>query len=255
MALAASLSPLLLIVSCAGAGLHAAAPGPDDTALASSLRAARMAVETKPVRMQPMSAREVLREWGAMPGTEVALRRATAKSLAAADPGYLSISEILRSETCHGCEQKPFHHFVLSASQQHGVPPSLIHAVILKESRYNPGATSNRRARGLMQIMPGTGRFLGVQQQQHLYDPKTNIHAGTAYLKYLMERHRSVDEVLAAYNAGSGNVRKYKGVPPFAETRQYVRDVKRFYAATASPLGPSGAKIVAAPAEATTSLR
>jgi soluble lytic murein transglycosylase-like protein len=65
-----------------------------------------------------------------------------------------------------------------------------------------------------------------------LYDPQTNIHAGTAYLKYLMRTHATFDEVLAAYNSGPGNVRKYNGVPPFNETQRYVRDVRKFYAAT-----------------------
>jgi soluble lytic murein transglycosylase-like protein len=83
-----------------------------------------------------------------------------------------------------------------------------------------------------MQITPGTGKLVGVDNSQKLYDPQTNINAGTAYLKYLMQNHDTFDEVLAAYNAGPGNVRKYKGVPPFSETRRYVGDVKRFYAAT-----------------------
>jgi soluble lytic murein transglycosylase-like protein len=115
----------------------------------------------------------------------------------------------------------------MAASKKHGVPPSLIHAVIFKESGYNPRALSNRNAMGLMQITPQTGRFLGVRQRQALLDPDINIEAGTAYLKYLMNQHDSMDEVLAAYNAGSGNVRKYGGVPPFDETRRYLRDVKR----------------------------
>jgi soluble lytic murein transglycosylase-like protein len=114
----------------------------------------------------------------------------------------------------------------------HGVPAALIHAVIQKESSYNPAATSKRHARGLMQITPSTGKYMGVKDSKNLYDPQTNINTGTAYLKYLMESHDTVDEVLAAYNSGPANVRKYNGVPPFNETRRYVRDVKKFFSST-----------------------
>lgn len=200
-----------------------------DAAVAVSLRAARQAVDISRPRMSVMSARQVMLEWGTRP-VAPGIERAAGITLAAADPGYLSVSDIVAHEVCHGCEQKPYHHLVLAASKRHGVPPGLIHAVILKESAYRPRATSNRQARGLMQITPQTGRFLGVKKQQQLYDPHTNIHAGTAYLKYLMGQHDSIDEVLAAYNAGSGNVRKYNGVPPFQETRRYVREVRRSYA-------------------------
>jgi soluble lytic murein transglycosylase-like protein len=112
------------------------------------------------------------------------------------------------------------------------VPPGLIHAVIQKESGYNPLATSHRQARGLMQVSPGTARFVGLTAAINLYVPQTNINAGTAYLKYLMQNHATFDEVLAAYNSGPGNVRKYNGVPPFLETQRYVKDVKRFYFVT-----------------------
>jgi soluble lytic murein transglycosylase-like protein len=75
---------------------------------------------------------------------------------------------------------------------------------------------------------------MGVRNSQSLYDPQTNINVGTAYLKYLMRQHDTVDKALAAYNSGPRNVRKYSGVPPFMETRRYVRDVKAFYAITSS---------------------
>jgi soluble lytic murein transglycosylase-like protein len=83
-----------------------------------------------------------------------------------------------------------------------------------------------------MQVMPDTGRVMGVADARQLYDPRTNIHAGTAYLKYLMRNYDTMEKVLAAYNAGPGNVRKYNGVPPFSETRRYVHEVKKLYVAT-----------------------
>jgi soluble lytic murein transglycosylase-like protein len=193
----------------------------------------------KPKRMRT-TARDILAEWGTfgleqksprkVPTTRVALTR-----VSLALPEYsLSLQELMANAACRLCEQKPYHRMVEHASNLHGVPSGLIHAVIRKESGYNPRARSHRNALGLMQVTPATGRFMGVESSQTLYDPQTNINAGTAYLKYLMLNHDTVEEVLAAYNAGPGNVRKYNGVPPFSETRRYVVDVKNFYASTAS---------------------
>jgi soluble lytic murein transglycosylase-like protein len=187
-------------------------------------------------RKKRVRAQDVMAEWGTF-GIE---QRSLRKSGTASSPRQLlalpdyseSIQEIVENATCHGCDQKPYHRMVVNASLRHGVPASLIHAVIQKESGYNPKARSPRNARGLMQVTPATARFVGAPHGQALYDPQTNIHAGTAYLKYLMQTHTTFDEVLAAYNSGPGNVRKYNGVPPFKETRRYVRDVRKFYAAT-----------------------
>lgn len=179
-------------------------------------------------------ARDILTEWGTF-GLDRVPRRKT-RSARPRDEGllqpYQSIREIMANEACRACEQKPYHGIVLQAANEHGVPPALIHAVIQKESGYNPGATSPRKARGLMQLMPGTGKLMGVENSAALYDPHTNINAGTAYLKLLMQNHDTVEEVLAAYNAGPGNVRRYNGVPPFSETRRYVRDVIRYFASS-----------------------
>jgi soluble lytic murein transglycosylase-like protein len=187
-------------------------------------------------RTRRVRAKDVLAEWGTF-GIEP---RSFRKGSAAQGPRAMltmpdyseSIQEIVANASCHSCDGKPFHRMVVNASLRHGVPPSLIHAVIQKESGYNPHARSRRNARGLMQVTPATARFVGVRHGQSLYDPQTNIHAGTAYLKYLMSTHVTFDEVLAAYNSGPGNVRKYNGVPPFNETRRYVRDVRKFYAVT-----------------------
>jgi soluble lytic murein transglycosylase-like protein len=174
-------------------------------------------------------------EWSTAKGNRSLSRGKRASSLdeLLAEPEYsVSIKEIMANATCRECEQRPYHQMVVNASNRHGVPTSLIHAVIQKESAYKPAATSHRRARGLMQLTPETARFVGVSNGRQLYDPQTNIYAGTAYLKYLLASHDTVDEALAAYNSGPGNVRKYKGVPPFKETKRYVRDVKKFYVTT-----------------------
>jgi soluble lytic murein transglycosylase-like protein len=195
-------------------------------------------IAPSPVKPKRVLARDILSEWGTF-GIDPrprAARRAMARLRddlvqPVASP---TIREIMASAACRECEQKPFHGLVLQASATHGVPPALIHAVIQAESGYNPAATSSRQARGLMQVTPGTGRMVGVENSAALYDPRTNIHAGTAYLRMLMENHDTMDEVLAAYNAGPGNVRRYNGVPPFTETRRYVHEVKRSFVRTAA---------------------
>lgn len=206
-----------------------------ERAYAASLKAARAAVAPDSLkRKQSMTAQQVRLEWGTLPLGLRPVRPGRAPLLAArgraglASPTAISLSleQLMASEDCHACEARPFHHMVLRASDLHGVAPGLIHAVIQKESAYDPDATSPRKARGLMQITAGTARQMGVPAR-NLYDPQVNINTGTAYLKYLIGLHDSVEEVLAAYNAGPGNVRKYNGVPPFSETRQYVREVKQ----------------------------
>ncbi|MGV3654971.1 MAG: lytic transglycosylase domain-containing protein [Noviherbaspirillum sp.] len=219
-------------VPAAAASTDAAAAVEAERAYAASLKAARKAVDTKHPRRRPMTAQHIGLEWNTLAlhsrRPERATRQARQPALRPTPPAIpsLSLEALMASEDCHACELRPFHDLVLQASDEHGVPPGLIHAVIQKESAYDPDATSPHKARGLMQVTAGAARQLGIRVR-NLYDPKVNIHVGTAYLKYLIDLHDSVEEVLAAYNAGPGNVRKYNGVPPFPETRRYVREVKQ----------------------------
>ena len=104
---------------------------------------------------------------------------------------------------------------------------ALVHAVIRAESAYNPDAVSHKGAVGLMQLMPGTAQRYGVSDR---HDPAQNVSAGVRYLRDLLLQFRSVSLALAAYNAGEGAVSRHGNqVPPFAETRQYVEKVIRFY--------------------------
>jgi soluble lytic murein transglycosylase-like protein len=111
-------------------------------------------------------------------------------------------------------------------SQQYNVDPNLIAAIIANESGFDSNATSSVGAQGLMQLMPETAAGLGVS---NAYDAAQNIRAGTRYLRKLLDRFGSTELAVAAYNAGPDAVRRYGGVPPYAETQGYVRSVLAIY--------------------------
>ena len=113
---------------------------------------------------------------------------------------------------------RPFAELIAAAAATHGVDVRLVHAVIEAESNYRPRARSSKGAKGLMQLMPATARQYAVKDP---YDPKANIEAGVRHLKDLLTRF-DVTLALAAYNAGEATIRRYRGVPPFADTRGYV---------------------------------
>lgn len=133
----------------------------------------------------------------------------------AALPPYLAYDDIIKE-----------------AAARHGVDADLIHAVIQTESSYNPVAESAAGAQGLMQLMPVLQAELGVQDP---FDPRQNVMAGVQYLKRLLTRHNGdIALALASYNAGPANVGRYKGVPPYKETRNYIKKVKALLQENAS---------------------
>jgi soluble lytic murein transglycosylase-like protein len=115
---------------------------------------------------------------------------------------------------------------VEKSARAHNVDPLLVQSVIQVESNYNHYAVSPKGAEGLMQLMPGTARMLGVSNS---FDPAENIEAGVKYLRYLQNVYRDDRLALAAYNAGPKAVDRYKGAPPYAETQDYVNQVGQRY--------------------------
>lgn len=117
-------------------------------------------------------------------------------------------------------------HVVRQMSRRHGMDSSLVAAVIEVESNFEPDAVSHKGAQGLMQIMPSTGKDLGLDKP---FDMEDNIEAGVKYLKEQINRFGDTKLALAAYNAGPKQVERYGGIPPFPETQNYVRKVLSIY--------------------------
>lgn len=117
----------------------------------------------------------------------------------------------------------PFGSLIYAEAKRNNLDPQLVAAVVETESRFKPTAKSHAGAQGLMQLVPRTGKWMGAK---NLMNPTENVKAGTKYLSYLTERFKGDEtKIIAAYNAGEGNVRRFGGVPPFRETQNYVKKV------------------------------
>ena len=122
----------------------------------------------------------------------------------------------------------PFGSIIYKEAKKNNVSPELVAAVVQAESRFKPTARSHAGAVGLMQLVPRTGKWMGARD---LTNPAQNIQAGTKYLRYLSDRFNGNEtKIIAAYNAGEGNVRRFGGIPPFKETRNYVKKVRNYQA-------------------------
>ncbi|HEX8255668.1 MAG TPA: lytic transglycosylase domain-containing protein [Thermoanaerobaculia bacterium] len=123
-------------------------------------------------------------------------------------------------------KEVPFGAVIYQEAKKNNIRPELVAAVVQAESRFKPTARSGAGAIGLMQLVPRTGKWMGARD---LTNPVQNIAAGTKYLKYLHERFDGNEtKMIAAYNAGEGNVKRFGGVPPFKETRKYLAKVQNY---------------------------
>ncbi len=201
--------------------------------------AARIVIAPKaPIRAQPNVARIIgVKEDKAAKARK---RRAVRNDerLAEPPPGTERINAMLDRPIRLGRIDPGFNAHILASARAHRIDPLFLHAIIGQESTYKPQALSHAGARGLMQIMPGTGARFGVATTA-LYDPATNIDTGARLLKSLQGRYgKDFNLILAAYNAGEGAVAKYgNAIPPYRETQDYVVKVMGRYAALRGGVG------------------
>jgi soluble lytic murein transglycosylase-like protein len=151
-------------------------------------------------------------------GGEIVMERAIVSKIEPDEVPYPEPAIEPAPEVAAPTSAVPYGDIIEKASAQHGVPARLVKAMIQVESAYQPRARSRKGAMGLMQLMPETARQYGVTDP---YDVSSNIEAGVKHLKSLLDR-LPLALAVAAYNAGEAAVQRFKGVPPYAETRDYV---------------------------------
>lgn len=158
------------------------------------------------------------------PATAFSAQLAAAQGLAAGPTGAAPAGPVADAPTTGGATA--YDGLIAAAASRHGVDPALLKGLIRQESNFDPRAGSPAGASGLTQLMPATARGLGVSDPT---DPAQAIEGGAKYLRQQLDAFGgSVPNALAAYNAGPGAVRRHGGIPPYAETQNYVRQVQAF---------------------------
>ncbi len=135
---------------------------------------------------------------------------------------YANIGEIFTTSI----NLKKYDPIFEEVAKNYNLDPALLKAIAKVESNFNPFAISPKGAIGIMQLLPSTAELVGVKNP---FDPIENIHGGARYLKLLLDEFKDLEKSLAAYNAGPGVVKTYKGIPPFKETQNYVKSVLYYY--------------------------
>lgn len=139
----------------------------------------------------------------------------------------LQIQESIERQTARSARQRQFQPLIEMISGEQGVDVKLVEAIIQVESNFNPQAVSRVGCKGLMQLHPETAKRFGVVD---IFDPEQNIRGGVTYLRWLIDYfEEDLSRAVAAYNAGENAVLKHSGVPPYRETRAYLRKVNRLY--------------------------
>ena len=147
----------------------------------------------------------------------------TVKSARSALPALIPGVSVQMSNFIPIRPEVAYEHLIQEAAQAYDLDPALIRAVMRTESAFNAAAVSPVGAMGLMQLMPELAEEMGVADP---FDPRENIMGGAKYLRQLLDAHQGkIDLTLASYNAGPGNVKRYRGIPPFKETRDYVKKI------------------------------
>lgn len=156
-----------------------------------------------------------------------AVARRRAVDLANATPGLEPVALVNPALLATNAQQRKIMEIVQRVAPEYGIHPNLAYAIIRAESNFNPQAVSPKNAQGLMQLIPATAARFNVSKP---FDPEQNIRGGLSYLRWLMAYFKGqVPLVAAAYNAGEGNVERYRGVPPFPETQGYIRRIQEVF--------------------------
>lgn len=211
-------APLKIIQSVQGNAGDAGSPGrtvataPVDNVISNDLAAA------KSIASQVAGGMAAVTE-----GVQAAAKAPLA-TVAEAPKTLTLVSDQMREQFFH--TQVPFGSIIYKEAKKNNVRPELVAAMIQQESRFKPTARSHRGAMGLMQLVPKTAKWMGATNPMN---PAQNIAAGAKYLKYLNDRFDGNEQhIIAAYNAGEGYVKRFGGIPPFKETRNYVKNVRSY---------------------------